>query len=205
MVEQLQFDEILEVSKRGAESLRERAREMFTPHSNFNFRETASLTFANSTESVGLQVADILAGFCMRYVKGFFTELEQGKTHRSPDIRPAAAPYRSGKRGWCQLSRAVKLGRRFESLQRRAGQIFEVALVNAHNAMWVTATGAIATPERRRQENQSKRACSPTVSESAATASSTGTRHTRFSTIVLVCSSAPSGSIPIIFNRSQSS
>ncbi len=59
---------------------------MFTPHSNFNFRETASLTFANSTESVGLQVADILAGFCMRYVKGFFTELEQGKTHRSPDI-----------------------------------------------------------------------------------------------------------------------
>ena len=75
--EQLQFDEILQVSKRGAESLRERAAEMFTPHSNFNFREVASLTFANSTKSVGLQVADILAGFCMRYVKGFFTEPKQ--------------------------------------------------------------------------------------------------------------------------------
>lgn len=86
--EQLQFDEILEVSKRGAESLRERATEMFTPHSNFIFRETASLTFANSTESVGLQVADILAGFCMRYVKGFFTELEQGKpiAHQTYDL-----------------------------------------------------------------------------------------------------------------------
>ncbi|MHB8565195.1 MAG: DUF3800 domain-containing protein [Acidiferrobacteraceae bacterium] len=86
--EQLQFDEILEVSKKGAESLRKRAAEMFTPHSNFNFRETASLTFANSTESVGLQVADILAGFCMRCVKGFFTELEQVKpiAHQTYDL-----------------------------------------------------------------------------------------------------------------------
>lgn len=86
--EQLQFDEILEVNKKGAESLRERAAEMFTPHSNFNFRETASLTFANSTMSVGIQVADILAGFCMRYLKDFFTELEQIKpmAHQTYDL-----------------------------------------------------------------------------------------------------------------------
>jgi hypothetical protein len=72
--EQLQFDEILEASKRVAETLRERATEMFTPHSDFNFRESASLSFASSTETIGLQLADILAGFCMRYVKDLFTD-----------------------------------------------------------------------------------------------------------------------------------
>lgn len=70
--EQLQFDEILEASKGAAEALRERAVEMFTPHSDFNFQESASLSFASSTKSVGVQVADILAGFCMRYVRDFF-------------------------------------------------------------------------------------------------------------------------------------
>lgn len=75
--EQLQFDEILEISKRAAEGLRESAAEMFTPHSDFHFRESAALSFASSTKSVGVQVADILAGFCMRYVKNFFTEREQ--------------------------------------------------------------------------------------------------------------------------------
>jgi len=47
---------------------------MFTPHSDFNFRESASLSFESSTKSAGVQVADILAGFCMRYVKGFFAD-----------------------------------------------------------------------------------------------------------------------------------
>ena len=86
--EQLQFDEILEVSKRVAETLREKAAEMFTPHSNFNFRESASLSFASSTKSIGLQVADILAGFSMRYVKEFFTERKQVKpiAHQTYDM-----------------------------------------------------------------------------------------------------------------------
>jgi hypothetical protein len=86
--EQLQFDEILEASKRVAETLRERAAEMFTPHSDFNFRESASLSFASSTESIGLQVADILAGFCMRYVKDFFTERKQVRpiAHQTYDL-----------------------------------------------------------------------------------------------------------------------
>jgi hypothetical protein len=75
--EQLQFDEILEISKRSAEGLGESAAEMLTPHSDFHFRESASLSFANSTKSVGVQVADILAGFCMRYVKNFFAEREK--------------------------------------------------------------------------------------------------------------------------------
>jgi hypothetical protein len=71
--EQLQFDAILELSKKQTEALRERTAEMFTPHSDFNFRESACLSFVNSANSIGLQVADILAGFCMRYVKEFFT------------------------------------------------------------------------------------------------------------------------------------
>ena len=74
--EQLQFDEILENSKGTAEALRERASEMFTPHSNYNFEESASLSFGSSTKSIGIQVADILAGFCMRYVRSFFAERE---------------------------------------------------------------------------------------------------------------------------------
>ena len=73
--EQLQFDEILENSKGTAEALKERAAEMFTPHASFNFKETASLSFASSTKSVGIQVADILAGFSMRYVRDFFADL----------------------------------------------------------------------------------------------------------------------------------
>jgi hypothetical protein len=72
--EQLQFDEILEFSKQTAEALQERADEMFTPHSDFNFRESASLSFSSSTKSIGVQVADIVAGFCMRYVRDFFTD-----------------------------------------------------------------------------------------------------------------------------------
>jgi len=75
--EQIQFDEILQFSKRSAEGLRERAAEMFTPHSNFHFGESAVLSFASSTKSVGVQVADVLAGFCARYVKGFLTAREQ--------------------------------------------------------------------------------------------------------------------------------
>jgi hypothetical protein len=86
--EQLQFGGILQISKRSAEDLRERAAEMFTPHSNFHFRESASLRFASSTNSVGLQVADILAGFCMRYVKSSFTEQNHVRpiAHRTYDL-----------------------------------------------------------------------------------------------------------------------
>jgi Protein of unknown function (DUF3800) len=86
--EQLQFDAILELSKKQAEVLRERAAEMFTPHSDFNFRESAYLSFANSADSIGLQVADILAGFCMRYVKDFFTARNDISpiSHRTYDL-----------------------------------------------------------------------------------------------------------------------
>jgi len=67
--EQLHFDGILGAGKTAAEALGERAREVYTPHSDFDFVQTAPLVFARSSDSIGLQVADILAGFVMRYVK----------------------------------------------------------------------------------------------------------------------------------------
>ena len=86
--EQLQFDEILESSKGTAEALRERAAEMFTPHSDFNFKESASLSFASSAKSIGVQVADILAGFSMRYVRDFFSDRANVSpiAHRTYDL-----------------------------------------------------------------------------------------------------------------------
>lgn len=86
--EQLQFDEILENSKGTAEALRERAAEMFTPHADFNFEESASLCFASSTKSIGVQVADMLAGFCMRYVRDFFADRASVSpvAHRTYDL-----------------------------------------------------------------------------------------------------------------------
>jgi hypothetical protein len=71
---QVHFDDILRSSKEMAESLGDRAEELFTPHSDFNFRESASLIFSCSATSTGLQVADIVAGFCMRFAKEFFSE-----------------------------------------------------------------------------------------------------------------------------------
>lgn len=67
--EQLQFDGILSDAKSAAEALRDRAREFYTPNSDFEFVEAAPLIFASSKEHIGLQVADVLAGFVMRHVR----------------------------------------------------------------------------------------------------------------------------------------
>ncbi len=56
----------------------------------FNVRQYAQacLGFASSTKSIGLQVADILAGFCMRYVKSFFTKQNEVRliTHQTYEL-----------------------------------------------------------------------------------------------------------------------
>jgi hypothetical protein len=67
--EQKQFDEILENSKQSAESLLKGGASVYTPHSNYNFSQSAPLFFAESGRSSGIQVADVLAGFVMRYFK----------------------------------------------------------------------------------------------------------------------------------------
>lgn len=67
--EQKQFDEILENGKQSAESLLKSGAFVYTPHSNYNFSQSAPLFFAKSDRSSGIQVADVLAGFVMRYYK----------------------------------------------------------------------------------------------------------------------------------------
>lgn len=67
--EQLQFDSILADAKTATEALRDRARTFYTPNSDFEFLEAAPLIFASSRYSVGLQLADVLAGFVMRHVR----------------------------------------------------------------------------------------------------------------------------------------
>lgn len=67
--EQLQFDQILHKSKVAAESM---ARQKAVPSlrfANYDFAEQAQLTFARSDESAGIQAADLLAGFTMRYAQ----------------------------------------------------------------------------------------------------------------------------------------
>jgi hypothetical protein len=75
--EHAHFEHIFRISKRTVEALQERAKECFTPYSNFVFRETAELSFARSQDTIGLQLADVLAGFCMRFVKDFFFSPKQ--------------------------------------------------------------------------------------------------------------------------------
>lgn len=67
--EQKHFDEILENSKQSAESLLKSGSSVYTPHANYNFNQSAPLFFAESGRSNGIQVADMLAGFVMRYFK----------------------------------------------------------------------------------------------------------------------------------------
>ena len=72
--EQKHFDEILENSKQSAESLLKSGASVYTPHANYNFNQSAPLLFAESGRSRGIQVADVLAGFIMRYVKDIVSD-----------------------------------------------------------------------------------------------------------------------------------
>ena len=38
---------------------------------NFRFNNPTTIQFADSKTMIGLQVADILAGFCMRFIRDF--------------------------------------------------------------------------------------------------------------------------------------
>lgn len=72
--EQLQFDQILTDAKQAAEAMGERAAEFFTPHANYSFSASAPLVFSKSHDSLGLQLADVIAGFSMRYIKDWLTD-----------------------------------------------------------------------------------------------------------------------------------
>ncbi len=67
--QQLELEDILRKAKHAAESIKDQKIEPFTPHSNYLFNKSASLVFAASHESVGIQVADVIAGAVMRFYR----------------------------------------------------------------------------------------------------------------------------------------
>jgi hypothetical protein len=67
--EQKHFEHILRDGKTLAESLTARGGDFVLQHSDFRFLESAKLEFATSHASAGIQAADAIAGFVMRYVK----------------------------------------------------------------------------------------------------------------------------------------
>ena len=67
--EQVHFDAILHEAKRAAEGLAHAGTVPPFPFADFHFEEQARLVFTGSHASPGIQSADVLAGFMMRYVK----------------------------------------------------------------------------------------------------------------------------------------
>jgi hypothetical protein len=67
--EQEQYDQILSEGKITAEKLLELGMDMPLAHADYAFTQQASLIFRRSADCVGIQAADVLAGFVGRYVQ----------------------------------------------------------------------------------------------------------------------------------------
>jgi hypothetical protein len=67
--EQLQYGHILDEGKRTSEEFAEQGLTWPLPHADYGFTQRACLTFATSHTSAGIQAADMIAGFVMRYVQ----------------------------------------------------------------------------------------------------------------------------------------
>lgn len=72
--QQFEVEPILLSTKERAEHLAATATLPYTPHSDYRFKEIASIDFAQSHEEIGVQLADIVAGMTMRY----FRDLDAG-------------------------------------------------------------------------------------------------------------------------------
>jgi hypothetical protein len=67
--EQSHFDQIVQSAKHTTEDLAKTLSVPLMPFADYHFVEKATLVFANSTTSPGIQAADALAGFIMRFTK----------------------------------------------------------------------------------------------------------------------------------------
>lgn len=67
--EQRYYEHVLESGKRTAEGLSKRGLAPGLHRADWDFREVAALQFQPSNHSTGIQAADVLAGFLMRYVR----------------------------------------------------------------------------------------------------------------------------------------
>lgn len=68
--EQLQYAHILQDGMRSTEEFAKRGLTWPLPHADYGLTTGAELTFAPSHTSPGIQAADVLAGFVMRFVQG---------------------------------------------------------------------------------------------------------------------------------------
>lgn len=83
--QQLEVDDILRLGKVTAEKPRNAEDIPPTPHSDFRFEEVASFAFAQSHESIGIQLADVLAGAVMRFFRA------RHRAERGYDVELASA------------------------------------------------------------------------------------------------------------------
>lgn len=67
--EQVQFDNILQQAKAQTDTLHEIGVLPYTPFADYRFSQSGDLMFAVSHDNPGIQMADALAGFVMRYLK----------------------------------------------------------------------------------------------------------------------------------------
>lgn len=65
------FDEILKIAKAQTEGLGEVARSIYAPAADYEMVNKASMVFASSSDSIGIQLADVVAGFAMRYLRNW--------------------------------------------------------------------------------------------------------------------------------------
>lgn len=75
--EQAQFDDIIGASKALAESLSDDLSRVKLRTADYSFQSSPSLTFQNSKDSLGIQTADVIAGFVSRYI---YQKLWQSET-----------------------------------------------------------------------------------------------------------------------------
>ena len=88
--QQLEVEEILRDAKRTAEMIKDSGFEAFTPAADYIFHEQASLEFAASHASIGIQAADVIAGTVMR----FFRDLRRNPEKIRPDVDRAMRELR---------------------------------------------------------------------------------------------------------------
>jgi hypothetical protein len=74
--EQAHFDEIIKNAKVATESIGEYVPSFVTPNANYNFTNSAPLFFADSKGNIGIQIADILSGFSMRFTSDYISKKE---------------------------------------------------------------------------------------------------------------------------------
>ncbi len=66
--EQLQFDRIIEAAKMDVEGFPAEKFGFVSDSTDYKFNDTANLFFKTSHESFGIQIADVIAGFVMRFI-----------------------------------------------------------------------------------------------------------------------------------------